>query len=184
MSSVMKMKSRQSGPSFHSEAATSPRRRRRRQGPQPSERAALAVISVVVAVVSLLASAHPTGVTGLDALYRVLIGVSLVLAGSRARRWALIVGSAIFGGVTLVGDAASLHRASARWRVDTAEGAGDATDAATALVNATTNVGIAGGALLGSRLLGAIDVPDLGLVGAGLVAASLVLYATRRRRAV
>ena len=37
------------------------------------------------------------------------------------------------GGVTLVGDAASLHRASARWRVDTAEGPVDATDAVVAL---------------------------------------------------
>ena len=38
--------------------------------------------------------------------------------------------------------------------------AGDATDAATSLVNATTNIGIAGGALLGSRLLGVVDVPS------------------------
>jgi MFS transporter, DHA1 family, inner membrane transport protein len=61
--------------------------------------------------------------------------------------------------------------------------AGEATDAATALVNATTNIGIAGGALLGSRLLGVLDVPALGWVGAGLVAASLVVYALRLRRA-
>ncbi len=54
--------------------------------------------------------------------------------------------------------------------------AGDATDAAAALVNATTNVGIAGGAFLGSRLLGVVAVPSLGWVGAALVAASLVLY--------
>jgi len=61
--------------------------------------------------------------------------------------------------------------------------AGDATDAATSLVNATTNIGIAGGALLGSRLLGVVAVPDLGWVGAGLVVASLVVYAPRLRRA-
>jgi predicted MFS family arabinose efflux permease len=59
--------------------------------------------------------------------------------------------------------------------------AGDATDAATSLVNATTNVGIAGGALLGSRLLGVVAVPGLGWVGAGLVAASLLVYAARFR---
>ena len=61
--------------------------------------------------------------------------------------------------------------------------AGDATDAATSLVNATTNLGIAGGALLGSRLLGAVAVPGLGWFGAGLVAAALVAYAPRLRRA-
>jgi DHA1 family inner membrane transport protein len=61
--------------------------------------------------------------------------------------------------------------------------AGDATDAATALVNATTNLGIAGGALLGSRLLGVVDVPELGWVGASLVAASLVVYAARLKLA-
>jgi predicted MFS family arabinose efflux permease len=59
--------------------------------------------------------------------------------------------------------------------------AGDATDAATALVNATTNLGIAGGALLGSRLLGVVAVPGLGWVGAALVAASLLVYAARLR---
>jgi MFS transporter, DHA1 family, inner membrane transport protein len=60
--------------------------------------------------------------------------------------------------------------------------AGDATDAATALVNATTNVGIAGGALLGSVLLGVVAVPELGWIGAGIVAASLVVYAGKLRR--
>ena len=59
--------------------------------------------------------------------------------------------------------------------------AGDATDAAASLVNATTNLGIAGGALLGSRLLGVVAVPGLGWVGAGLVAASLLVYAARFR---
>jgi DHA1 family inner membrane transport protein len=61
--------------------------------------------------------------------------------------------------------------------------AGDATDASTALVNATTNLGIAGGALLGSWLLGVVAVSGVGWVGACLVAASLVVYATRLRRA-
>lgn len=57
----------------------------------------------------------------------------------------------------------------------------DATDTATALVNATTNIGIAGGALLGSRLLGVLPLPHLGWVGAALVAASLVVYGVVRR---
>ena len=60
--------------------------------------------------------------------------------------------------------------------------ADEATDAATAPVNATTNIGIAGGALLGSRLLGFVAVPGLGWVGAGFVAASLTVYAARIRR--
>ncbi|HEY8300678.1 MAG TPA: MFS transporter [Jatrophihabitans sp.] len=60
--------------------------------------------------------------------------------------------------------------------------AGDATDAAAALVNATTNIGIAGGALLGARLLGIVAVPALGWVGTGLVAGSLLVYAGRLKR--
>jgi D-amino-acid dehydrogenase len=40
---------------------------------------------------------------------------------------------AALGGVTLAGDARSLHRVGARWRVDTAEGPVDATDAVIAL---------------------------------------------------
>lgn len=60
--------------------------------------------------------------------------------------------------------------------------AGDATDAATALTNATSNVGIAGGALVGSWLLGVVEVPALGWVGAALVAASLLLFLGRSRR--
>jgi D-amino-acid dehydrogenase len=40
---------------------------------------------------------------------------------------------AALGGVTLVGDAGSLHRTGTRWRVETAEGPVDATDAVVAL---------------------------------------------------
>jgi DHA1 family inner membrane transport protein len=57
-----------------------------------------------------------------------------------------------------------------------------ATDAATALSNATTNAGIAGGALLGSQLLGVVALPTLGWFGAGLVAVSFVVYAVLLRR--
>lgn len=60
--------------------------------------------------------------------------------------------------------------------------AGDATDAASSLVNATTNLGIAGGALIGSRLLGVISVPTLGLIGASLVAASFLVYGVGAQR--
>ena len=60
--------------------------------------------------------------------------------------------------------------------------AGDATDAASSLVNATTNLGIAGGALIGSRLLGVVAVPSLGWIGALMVAASLLVYAAGVRR--
>jgi DHA1 family inner membrane transport protein len=61
----------------------------------------------------------------------------------------------------------------------TLRSAGDDTDAAPALVNATTNIGIAGGALLGSRLLGVLPVRDLGWIGAALAAASLAVYLLR-----
>jgi DHA1 family inner membrane transport protein len=57
-----------------------------------------------------------------------------------------------------------------------------ATDAASAVVNATTNAGIAGGAFLGAQLLGVVAVPALGWVGAGLVVASLAVFSTRLRR--
>ncbi|UIJ35902.1 hypothetical protein [Allobranchiibius sp. GilTou73] len=60
--------------------------------------------------------------------------------------------------------------------------AGDATDAASSLVNATTNLGIAGGALIGSRLLGVVAVPALGWIGAILVAASFLVYLVGVRR--
>ena len=59
----------------------------------------------------------------------------------------------------------------------TLRAARDAPDTATALVNATTNIGIAGGALVGSRLLGVVALPDLGWVGAAFAAASVAVYA-------
>ncbi|MBV9822394.1 MAG: MFS transporter [Actinobacteria bacterium] len=57
-----------------------------------------------------------------------------------------------------------------------------ATDTAAAMVNATTNVGIAGGALLGGSLLGRLAVPDLGWIAAALVACSMAVYAPVLRR--
>jgi len=105
----------------------------------------------------------------------VLMGVSLVLVAVVASTIGVIAVVAVwgiaFGAFPTLTQTVMLRSA------------GDATDAATSLVNATTNIGIAGGALLGSRLLGVVAVPDLGWVGAGLVVASLVVYAPRLRRA-
>ncbi len=104
----------------------------------------------------------------------VLTAASLVLAAVVASTIGIVAVVAVwgiaFGAFPTLTQTVMLHSA------------GDATDAATSLVNATTNIGIAGGALLGSRLLGVITVPELGWVGAGLVAASLIVYAPRLRR--
>ena len=105
----------------------------------------------------------------------VLMSLSLVLAAAVASTIGIIAVVAVwgvaFGALPTLTQTVMLRSA------------GDATDAATALVNATTNMGIAGGALLGSRLLGVVDVPELGWVGATLVAASLVVYAARLKPA-
>ena len=103
----------------------------------------------------------------------VLMGVSLVLAAVVASTIGIIavvtVWGVAFGAFPTLTQTVMLRAA------------GDATDAAAALVNATTNIGIAGGALLGARLLGVMPVPGLGWVGAALVAVSLVVYAARFR---
>lgn len=104
----------------------------------------------------------------------VLMSVSLVLAATVASTIGIIAVVALWG--VAFGAFPTLTQTVML------RAAGDATDAATALVNATTNIGIAGGALLGSQLLGVVAVPVLGWVGAGLVAASLVVYAPRFRR--
>jgi predicted MFS family arabinose efflux permease len=104
----------------------------------------------------------------------VLMGLSLALAAAVASTLGIIAVVAVWG--VAFGAFPTLTQ-TVMLRV-----AGDATDSATALVNAATNIGIAGGALLGSRLLGVVAVPGLGGVGAALVAASLGLYAVRFRR--
>ena len=105
----------------------------------------------------------------------VLLGLSLVLAATVTSTAGTIAVVAVwgmaFGAFPTLTQTVMLRAA------------GDATDAATSLVNATTNLGIAGGALLGSRLLAVVAVPGLGWVGAGLVAASLLVYAARFRLA-
>jgi predicted MFS family arabinose efflux permease len=105
----------------------------------------------------------------------VVMGLSLVLAAAVASTVGIIAVVAVWG---LAFGAFPTLTQTVMLRA-----AGGATDAATALVNATTNLGIAGGALLGSRLLGLVAVPGLGWVGAGLVAASLLVYAARPREA-
>jgi DHA1 family inner membrane transport protein len=105
----------------------------------------------------------------------VLMGLSLVLAALVASTVGIVVVVTVwgvaFGALPTLTQTVMLRAA------------GDATGAATALVNATTNLGIAGGALLGSGLLGILAVPQLGWIGAGLVATSLCGYAARSRLA-
>jgi predicted MFS family arabinose efflux permease len=105
----------------------------------------------------------------------VLMGVSLVLAAVAASTVGIIAVVAVWG--------AAFGAFPTLTQTVMLRAAGDATDAATALVNATTNAGIAGGALLGSRLLDVVAVPSLGWVGAALVATSLVIYLARLRLA-
>ncbi|MGI3784079.1 MAG: MFS transporter [Janthinobacterium lividum] len=104
----------------------------------------------------------------------VLMAVSLTLAATTGSTWGIIAVVVLWG--VAFGAFPTLTQTV---MLRTANGA---TDAATALTNATTNAGIAGGALLGSQLLGVVVVPTLGWVGAGLVAASLVVYAILLRR--
>ena len=124
-----------------------------------------------VAAAGLLVARRADAALGGDI---VLMGVSLVLAAVIASTVGIIAVVAVWG--VAFGAFPTLTQTVML------RSAGDATDAATSLVNATTNIGIAGGALLGSRLLGTVAVPDLGWVGAILVAASLLIYADRLRR--
>jgi DHA1 family inner membrane transport protein len=124
-----------------------------------------------VAAAGALVARRPDGALAADI---VLMGLSLVLAAVVASAIGIIAVVAVWG--VAFGAFPTLTQAVML------SAAGDATDAASALVNATTNIGIAGGALLGSRLLEVVAVPGLGWVGAGLVAASLIVYAVRLRR--
>ena len=125
---------------------------------------------VGLAVAGVVVARRPVEALAADI---VLMGASLVLAAVVASTIGVIavvvVWGIAFGAFPTLTQTVMLRAA------------GDATDAATSLVNATTNIGIAGGALLGSRLLGVVAVPALGWVGAGLVAASLVVYVPRFR---
>jgi hypothetical protein len=76
-------------------AEPEPRRRRPHRELTPAQRSAIAVAAAVAAVGCLLADAAPTGLRWLDAAYLAASGVLLVVAGTRARRWSLVVGSAV-----------------------------------------------------------------------------------------
>lgn len=68
---------------------------RRRSVATTEEKVVVGVIAALGAVGALLSSASPTGHTVIDALYRVGFVVLLTLAASRARRWSVVIGSAL-----------------------------------------------------------------------------------------
>ncbi len=124
-----------------------------------------------LAAASALVDRRPSQALAVDVGFMVL---TLVLAASVSSSVGILVVVVVWG--------AAFGAFPALAQTVMLRAAGDATDAATALVNATTNIGIAGGAFLGSRLLGLVAVPALGWVGAALVAASLLVFATWLRR--
>jgi DHA1 family inner membrane transport protein len=124
-----------------------------------------------LAIAGAVVGRRPDGALAADI---VLMGLSLVAAAVVASTVGIVAVVAVWG--VAFGAFPTLTQTVML------RAAGGATDAAAALVNATTNLGIAGGALLGSRLLGVVAVPALGWVGAGLVAASLVAHAVRLGR--
>lgn len=77
-----------------------PRRRRRRTA-TPVQRLAVTVVASLTGLAVLFADAHPTGVGAVDAVQRVAVAVLLVLAASRARRWALVWASAVAAAASL-----------------------------------------------------------------------------------
>lgn len=125
---------------------------------------------VGLALASLVVARHPELALAVDC---VAMGVSLLLAAVVGSTWAIVAVVVVWG--TAFGAFPTLTQTV------TLRAARDAPDAATALVNATTNVGIAGGALLGSQLLAVVAVPHLGWVGAALAAVALAVYLPRLR---
>ena len=88
---------------------------------------------------------------------------------------AVLVGAVVLWGVAF-GSLPTLLQAAAR------RSAPDAGDAAPGLTNAMFNVGIAGGGLIGARMLLVAEPPALALTGAALAAAALALVLLTPRR--
>ena len=95
-----------------------------------------------------------------------LVVVSLGVIGGAGASTALVVGATVVWGVAFGGQPTMLQTAARRTSTD-------AGDFAPGLTNATTNVGIAGGGVLGGLLVA--DPPALALTGAALAALALVL---------
>ncbi|MFN8049888.1 MAG: DUF4012 domain-containing protein [Acidimicrobiales bacterium] len=68
---------------------------RRRSTATTSQKAVIAGVATMGAILGLLGPGAPTGQSVIDGVYRALFIAGLALAASRARRWSVIVGSAI-----------------------------------------------------------------------------------------
>lgn len=107
-----------SDPPQAAENARRSRHGRRRRSTTPAELAALVGLAVAAGLVAVLASdAAPTSTGWIDAVERAGFATLVTLAGSRSRRWALVVGAALVGvaadgGWQLVGMAALLGTAT------------------------------------------------------------------------
>ena len=98
----------------------------------------------------------------------VLVGLSLGAIGAFAASVVVTVTATVVWGVAFGAQPTLLQTA-------TRHAAPDAGDAAPGITNATTNIGIAGGGLLGGRELLVADPPVLALTGTALAALALVL---------
>ena len=72
-----------------------PRRSRRRTPPDRPQLLAVATITAIAALIGAFVDPAPTGIDALDGLYRGAAAAAIVLAASRARRWALFWASGI-----------------------------------------------------------------------------------------
>lgn len=98
----------------------------------------------------------------------VLVGASLGTIAAAGTSTALVVGATVVWGVAFGAQPTLLQTAALRTSTD-------AGDFAPGLTNATTNVGIAGGGVIGGRELLLADPPALAVTGAALAAVALLL---------